>query len=270
MSGNENKDFSENLEENLTEDVKERVAKRIAHLGYCSRREAEKLIREKKVKVNNVFITTAALLVCKADKISILGKVLKTGGKSKLYAYYKPTGLVCSNQDEKGRPTIFDDIYQNEKLERVVYVGRLDLNSEGLLLLTNNGEISKILSSPNLGLKRVYKVRAFGHVQQNALEELAMGIMIGGVEYRPILANIIKQSNNNVWIEFKINEGKNREIRNICEHLGLQVNRLIRTGFGPYLLEGMQESEIIEVDINKLKGVIPKINFEELIKIVKE
>lgn len=240
----------------------ERIAKRIAHLGYCSRRDAEKLIMQKKVKVNGVTIETPAFLVSKKDKISIDGSELGSKVETKLYLYYKPNGLVCSKADEKGRETIYD--YLPKELPRVVYVGRLDLTSEGLLLLTNNGELSNMLTSPYLGLKRTYKVRVYGRVEQKQLDELALGGTIDGIYYQPIIANILRRTNDNMWLEFVLKEGKNREIRKICEYLGLKVNRLIRTSFGPYSLDDLEEGDVKEADLRVLQKILPKKDFESL------
>jgi 23S rRNA pseudouridine2605 synthase len=242
----------------------ERIAKRIANAGVCSRREAEKLILEKKVMVNDSIITTPAFLVGAKDKIVVNGVALKHKQKLKLFAYYKPKGLICSNADEAGRETIFDDLKRYDGLPRVVYVGRLDYNSEGLLLLSTSGELSNTLCSPSLEIKRTYKVRAFGSVSQKDLDTLAMGVEIEGVKYRPVIASIINRSLNNVWMEFTLQEGKNREIRKICEYLGLQVSRLIRVSFGPYKLLDLKEGDIMEVDIMKLKNILPRGEFEKI------
>ncbi|MDR2007965.1 MAG: rRNA pseudouridine synthase [Alphaproteobacteria bacterium] len=240
----------------------ERIAKRIAHLGYCSRRDAEKLILAHKVKVNGITITTPATLVSKADKITIDDELLQSQDKTRLFLYYKPNGLVCSEKDEKGRATIFD--YLPSELPRLVYVGRLDLTSEGLLLLTNNGELANLLSSPTLGLKRTYKVRVYGDINQHQLDELAMGITIDGTYYQPIIANILRRTGDNMWLEFTLREGKNREIRVICEYLGLQVNRLIRTSFANYTIDGLDEGEIVEVGLTSLKGALPYIDLAKI------
>jgi 23S rRNA pseudouridine2605 synthase len=174
-----------------------------------------------------------------------------------LYAYYKPVGVICSANDEKGRETIYDKLHQISKtLPRLVYVGRLDINSEGLLLLTNSPNLSTKLTSQTESLKRVYKVRAYGKISQNDLEKLAMGITIEGINYKPIIANLLSSKNSNCWIEFAITEGKNKEIRRICEYLNLQVNRLIRVSFGPYKLEDMREGELRELDIKHIEKLI--------------
>ncbi len=235
----------------------DRIAKRIAHLGYCSRRNAERLIVAGEVKVNGVLVKTPAFLVSKNDKIMVENVELKSHIKPMLYAYYKPLGVICSAMDEKGRETIYDKLNQiSKKLPRLVYVGRLDINSEGLLLLTNSPTLSTKLTSKTESFKRVYKVRAYGKVSQNDLEKLSMGITIDGIYYKPIIANLLSSKNSNCWIEFAITEGKNREIRHICEYLNLQVNRLIRISFGPYKLEDMQEGELRELDLKQIEKLM--------------
>jgi 23S rRNA pseudouridine2605 synthase len=234
----------------------DRIAKKISHLGYCSRREAERLIDMGQVKVNGVVINTPAFFVKDGDIIEVEGTKLSSKPLPiKLYAYYKPKGLICSYSDEMGRETIFDNI--PKELGRLMYVGRLDYNSEGLLLLTNNGPLAKQLTDPQNDVKRVYKVRVFnsvpGSLKQTDLDRLAMGVTIEGIRYKPIIANIIDgkdvQSVKNMWLEFTITEGKNREVRKICDYLGLQVNRLIRTQFSVYKLGAMNEGEVKEVKI---------------------
>ena len=246
---------------------KERIAKRIANLGYCSRRDAEELILAKRVSVNGIIITTPVCFVDDNDVIKVHNQVLKNRKiQTKLFMYNKPNGLVCSYNDNEGRDTLFDQIkidYPN--LPRLISVGRLDLTSEGLLLLTNNGELSNILASPKTQLTRTYKVRVFGDVSQNVLEELSMGITIEGMVYQPILANILNSTGRNSWLEFNLKEGKNREIRRICEHLGLQVNRLIRTHFGPYFLNDLPSGEVKEIDILQLKKHLKKEVLKEFI-----
>ncbi|UQY80738.1 pseudouridine synthase [Candidatus Hepatincola sp. Av] len=243
----------------------ERIAKRIAKLGYCSRRQAEELIFQKKVKVNGTVIDTPVVFVESTDIIEINNQQLAQDLIStRLFMYYKPTGYICSNDDEKGRKTIFDNL--PEDLPRLIYVGRLDLNSEGLLLLTTNGTLAHALANPQLALNRTYKVRVFGEVKQTDLENLALGITINGIEYKPIIADIIHKQGKNTWLEITITEGKNREIRNICEYLGLQVSRLIRTAFGSYNLQQtpLQEGEVVEVSPKGLKKYLSKELFAEL------
>lgn len=227
-----------------------RLAKYIATAGYCSRRQAEELINQGKVKVNNIVVNTPVYFVSKTDSVTVAGKAVELKkSKPKLYAYYKPVNTICSYKDEEDRDTIFKFI--PKELGKLVYIGRLDYKSEGLLLLTNNGNLSNIISSPKLALKRVYKVRVFGKVNQNELDNLAHGVTIDNVKYKPIIANLIKQVGSNAWVEFTLTEGKNKEIRRVCEYLNLQVSRLIRTNFGNYKLGDMQPNEIIEVNIEK-------------------
>ncbi|XWO14137.1 pseudouridine synthase [Candidatus Hepatincola sp. Pdp] len=243
----------------------ERIAKRIAKLGYCSRRQAEELIFQKKVKVNGTVIDTPVVFVESTDIIEINNQQLAQDLIStRLFMYYKPTGYICSNADEQGRKTIFDNL--PEDLPRLIYVGRLDLNSEGLLLLTTNGTLAHALTNSQLALNRTYKVRVFGEVKQTDLENLALGITINGIEYKPIIADIIHKQGKNTWLEITITEGKNREIRNICEYLGLQVSRLIRTAFGSYNLQQtpLQEGEVVEVSPKGLKKYLSKELFAEL------
>ncbi|MCL2567067.1 MAG: rRNA pseudouridine synthase [Alphaproteobacteria bacterium] len=246
----------------FNKESQERIAKRIAHLGYCSRRDAEKLIAAKKVKVNGILIETPATLVSVNDKITIDDVPLAASNQTRLFLYYKPNGLVCSHKDEKGRETIFD--YLPAELPRLIYVGRLDLTSEGLLLLTNNGELANLLSAPKLGLKRTYKVRVYGKITQKQLDELALGISIDGIYYQPIIANILRRKGDNIWLEFVLKEGKNREIRIICEYLGLQVNRLIRTSFASFTIDGLNEGDLVEVGLSSLSRILPKEDFHKL------
>lgn len=242
----------------------ERIAKKIAKLGYCSRRQAEELITKGKVKVNGKVINTPVFFVEEQDIIEIGNEKLSQPESTKVFMYYKPTGYVCSNSDEKGRKTIFDNLPPD--LPRLIYVGRLDINSEGLLLLTTSGALAHALTNPKLALNRTYKVRVFGEVKQTDLENLALGITINGIRYKPIIADITHHQGSNTWLEITITEGKNREIRNICEYLGLQVNRLIRTSFGSYNLKQtpLYEGEIVEVPPHGLKKYLSKELFQEL------
>ncbi len=245
--------------EEFNKDGLERVAKVIGKFGDYSRREAERLIMQHRVKVNGILIDTPATFVSNKDVISIDNKEIAKTLTTKLYSYYKPSGLVCSSNDEKFRETIFD--YLPKDIGRLIYIGRLDLASEGLLMLTNNGELANILSSPKLALKRIYKVRAFGNVEQKQLDELTLGITINGVFYNSVIANLLRRTANNIWIEFVLTEGKNREIRHICEYLGLKVNRLIRTSFGPYMLGDLKEGELAEANHGLLRNILSKQDF---------
>lgn len=227
----------------------ERVAKRLARAGVCSRRDAERLIGEGRVTVNGRVLDSPALNVTDDDIIVVDGETV--GGKepTRLWRYHKPEGLVTSHSDEKGRDTIFDHLPQD--LPRVISVGRLDLNSEGLLLLTNNGALSRHLELPATGWTRKYRVRAFGRVTQKDLDGLKKGITVDGVAYGPIDAVLEKNDTpdrkSNVWIQMTLREGKNREIRRVLGALGLEVNRLIRISYGPFHLSDLDAGDVAEV-----------------------
>jgi 23S rRNA pseudouridine2605 synthase len=223
----------------------ERVAKVIARSGHCSRREAERLIEAGRVSVNGQVLKSAARNVTEGDDIRIDGKPLALAPPPRLWRYWKPVGLVVSHRDPQGRPTVFDAI--KDKLPRVVSVGRLDLASEGLLLLTNDGALARQIELPTTGWLRRYRVRAFGNVDEARLAALKDGVTIDGIRYGPIEAEIERKQTSNTWLGFAIAEGKNREIRKICAHLGLSVNRLIRTHFGPFDLEGLERGGLAEI-----------------------
>jgi 23S rRNA pseudouridine2605 synthase len=223
----------------------ERIAKVIARAGVCSRREAEQLILDGHVTLNHKVLKTAAMNVTDADQIRINGKLLPQKEESKLWRYHKPDGLVVSHKDPEGRPSVFDKL--REQLPRVVSIGRLDINTEGLLLLTNDGEIERLLELPSSGWIRRYKVRAYGKMDDAGLAKLTQGVEIEGVRYGPVEAKVEKSQGDNVWMNVAIREGKNREVKKICEFLGLQVNRLIRTSFGPFQLGDLKRGGIEEI-----------------------
>ncbi|MGC6530878.1 MAG: pseudouridine synthase [Candidatus Puniceispirillaceae bacterium] len=223
----------------------ERIAKRIARAGVCSRREAEKLIADGKVSVNGTIITSPALNVDETAKIVVDGKQLAAPDQARLWRYYKPRGLVVSARDEKGRETVFDAL--PETLGRVISVGRLDIDSEGLLLLTNDGDLARHLELPATGWSRRYKVRVQGRVDEARLEALKEGITIDGVRYGEIDAVLETQMPSNAWLTIAIKEGKNREVRRIMEHLGHLVSRLIRLSYGPFQLGRLEKGEVEEV-----------------------
>ncbi|MGC6440859.1 MAG: pseudouridine synthase [Candidatus Puniceispirillaceae bacterium] len=226
-------------------DMPLRVAKRIARAGICSRREAETLIEQGEVSVNGETLTSPAVNVVPSDKIMVRGKMLPAEESMRLWRYYKPRGLIVSNQDEKGRATIFDDL--PEDMPRVISIGRLDYDSEGLLLLTNDGELARHLELPSTGWLRKYRVRVFGQVDTQKLAELEHGITIDGVHYDQLLARLDKQMPTNAWLTIAIREGKNREIPRVMEHIGYPVSRLIRLSYGPYQLGKMSERDVIEI-----------------------
>ena len=239
----------------------ERIAKVIARAGICSRRDAERLIGEGRVKMNGKVLASAATNVTAKDVILIDGHPLPQKEATKLWRYHKPGGLVVSNNDPQGRPTVFDKL--REQLPRVMSIGRLDINTEGLLLLTNDGELARFLELPATGWIRKYRVRAFGHIDEASLQRLEKGVEIEGVRYGPVEARIERVQGDNTWLTIAIREGKNREVKRICEHLGLQVNRLIRTSFGPFQLGELPRGGIEEVPTRAMKSSIGEKFFKK-------
>jgi 23S rRNA pseudouridine2605 synthase len=229
----------------------ERVAKVIARSGLCSRREAEALISDKRVSVNGAIIESAALDILPSDRVLVDGKPLSLREPPRLWRYYKPKGRVTTHKDPEGRPTVFEAL--PEGLPRLISVGRLDFNTEGLLLLTNDGDLARHLELPATGWTRRYRVRAFGEVSEAQLQDLAAGLTVHGMSYGPIDASLEREQGGNVWISISIREGKNREVRRIMEHLGLTVNRLIRVSFGPFMLGELEPGQIEEVRTAVLK-----------------
>jgi len=234
----------------------ERIAKVMARAGLCSRREAERWIEAGRVVLNGSVVKTAATIITLDDQVVVDGKELPTKEKPRLFLYHKPAGLVTTNKDEKGRDTIFSSF--PDDLPRVVTVGRLDMNTEGLLLLTNDGALSRYMELPKNKFKRSYRVRAHGKINQNKLDQLKTGLKWNGVTYQPAEAVLEKQQGTNVWLAITIEEGKNREIRNMMEALGLQVNRLIRTSYGPFHLGKLPKKAILEVKQHQLKKFLPE------------
>lgn len=223
----------------------ERIAKAMARAGLCSRRDAERLIADGRVKLNGRVLTSPAINVKPSDDIRVDGKPLPQKEESRLWRYHKPAGLVTSHKDPEGRRTVFDAL--REQLPRVISIGRLDINTEGLLLLTNDGELARLLELPATGWVRRYRVRAYGKPDPAALAKLAGGVTIEGIHYGPIEASLDKAQGDNSWLNIAIREGKNREVKKICEHLGLTVNRLIRVAFGPFQLGDLERGGIAEV-----------------------
>src|SRR5215468_4116619 len=229
----------------------ERIAKAIARAGLCSRREAEAWIAAGRVAVNGEVIASPARNVTPGDRIAVDGKPLPGRERTRLFLYHKPRGLLTTHADPGGRPTIFAALPAG--LPRLISVGRLDLNTEGLLLLTNDGSLARTLELPAAGWLRRYRVRAHGRVEQDQLEALRAGITIDGIRYGSIEATLDRPQGSNVWLTFAIREGKNREVKNVLGHLGLEVNRLIRVSFGPFQLADLAPGEIAEVKTRALR-----------------
>lgn len=224
---------------------KERIAKVMARAGVCSRRDAERLIAEGRVKVNGHVLDSPAFLASASDDIRVDGKSIPQPEKTRLFLYHKPAGLVTTARDEQGRNTVFDDLPAD--MPRVVSVGRLDLNTEGLLLLTNDGGLSRYLELPATGWVRSYRVRAYGRPTDEDLKALADGISYEGIHYGPIDVVVDRGRGDNTWMTMKLTEGKNREIRNVTRAIGLQVNRLIRISYGPFELGDLDVGEVAEI-----------------------
>ncbi len=223
----------------------ERIAKVIARSGLASRREAERLIEAGRVSVNGTIIDRAALNVTPNDKIVVDGKPLDAPEEERLWLYHKPTGLVTTNKDEQGRPTIYDDL--PDDLPRVMSVGRLDLNSEGLLLLTNDGGVKRKLELPSTGWLRKYRVRVNGRPNDTMLQPLRDGLVVDGQRFQPMIVTLDRQQGANAWLTVGLREGKNREIRRAMTDIGLNVNRLIRVSYGPFQLGQLKQGEVQEV-----------------------
>ena len=223
----------------------ERIAKRLARAGVSSRREAEALIADGRVKVNGRVLASPAVNVSDKDVILIDGKPIPEVERTRLWLFHKPAGLVTSNRDPEGRPTIFDRLPSD--LPRVVTIGRLDINTEGLLLLTNDGGLARMLELPQTGWLRRYRVRAHGRITQERLDELKNGIAVDGIFYGAIEAVLEREQGSNVWIEIGLREGKNREVKNVMGALGLDVNRLIRISYGPFQLGALDEGAVMEI-----------------------
>ena len=232
----------------------QRLSKKIARSGFSSRREAEKYIESGRVKVNGAIIKELSFQVGINDQIHIDGRRINKEGKTRLWKFHKPKGLITSHKDEKSRQTIFQILPKN--LPRLITVGRLDLNSEGLLLLTNDGDLKRKLELPSSKIVRSYRVRAKGVANENKLSRLRQGITVDGIRYRPMELNIIKQNTSNVWLSVRLMEGKNREIRLSFQAIGLQVNKLIRTSFGPISLGKLDKGKIEEVELDSFSAIL--------------
>lgn len=237
--------------------MKERIAKYLARAGVCSRREAEELIKQERITVNGETITSPAFFVDGTEKILFDGEKIKTKEKTRLWLYHKPTGLITTHKDEKDRETVFAHLPAG--MPRVISIGRLDLNSEGLLLLTNDGALSRALELPENGWSRRYKVRVHGFVDAKKIKELENGTTIDGVSYAPCKITLEEKTKTNSWLTISLTEGKNREVRKLLASIGLSVNRLIRLSYGPFQLGSLKRGEIREVPQKVLKEQLGKV-----------
>lgn len=240
----------------MSEDHKgERIAKVMARAGLCSRRDAEQWIAAGRVAVNGKVLESPAYNVQDHDDVVVDGQKLPRAEPTRLFLYHKPAGLVTSARDELGRDTVFDHL--PDGLPRLISIGRLDLNTEGLLLMTNDGGLSRYLELPSTGWVRTYRVRAYGTITQRELDRLRDGVTIDGIRYGHIDAVFDHQIGSNCWLIFSITEGKNREVRKVMEYMGLRVNRLIRVSYGPFKLGDMEVNEIQEVRPRDIRAMIP-------------
>lgn len=236
----------------------ERIAKLLARAGIASRREVERMIADGRVKIGEEVVTTPATVLTSLKGVTVDGKAVKAAEPPRLFVFNKPDGLITAERDPAGRPTIYTALRNAlpKGTPRVMPVGRLDLNTEGLLLLTNDGELKRAMELPSSGIPRTYRARTFGDISQAQLEELIHGITIDGIHYGQINANLERRTGRNQWIEMTITEGKNREVRRVLEHLGLKVSRLIRTAYGPFELANLPRgavSEIRQVDVERFR-----------------
>ena len=236
----------------------ERLAKKIARAGLCSRREAERWIRASRIRVDGKLIISPAITVNEQNIIEVDGKPLPKIQQTRLWRYHKPAGLLTTHCDPEGRPTVFENLPLD--MGHVISVGRLDLNSEGLLLLTNDGELARRLELPSLNWERKYRVRVRGKVNEVKLKSLKNGVTISGIKYRSIEAKLDSETRTNAWLTLTLTEGKNREIRKVMEHIDLNVNRLIRISFGPFRLAQLGRNQINEIPAKILRN---KINGED-------
>lgn len=223
----------------------QRIAKLLARAGIASRREVERMIADGRVAIDGQLLTTPAITLTSLSGVTVDGEPVAAAAPARLFRFHKPAGVLTAERDPAGRPTIYSRLPGG--LPRLMPVGRLDLNTEGLLLMTTDGELKRQLELPATGVERSYRARAFGQVSQEQLEELMLGVEIDGIRYGSIDANLERRTGANVWIELTLTEGKNREVRRVLEHLGLKVSRLIRTRYGPFRLDDMPVAAVDEV-----------------------
>jgi 23S rRNA pseudouridine2605 synthase len=227
------------------QDGEERIAKLLARAGVASRREIERMIADKRITLNGEVVETPATLLKSLHGVAVDGKAVGQPAPTMLYLFHKPEGCLTAERDFSGRKTIYDILPKD--LPRLMPIGRLDLNTEGLLLMTNDGEFKRQMEMPSTGVERTYRARVFGDISQTQLEELIHGIEIDGVRYGKIDANLERRTGRNGWLEMTLTEGKNREVRRVLEHFELEVSRLIRTRYGPFVLSDLEPGAVGEV-----------------------
>lgn len=234
--------------------TKQRIAKVLARAGVASRRDVEKMIADQRISLNGSVVTSPATFIDGTTGITVDGKALDVVAETIVYRYHKPAGIITTHKDPQGRKTVFDALPKS--IGRVVSIGRLDLTSEGLLLLTNDGALAHALEAPRAGITRTYRVRAHGRVDENALANLADGVQVDGISYGPIKAKLERKTGQNSWLTMALEEGKNREIRKVLAHLGLTVNRLIRTDYGAFSLGRLPREGVAIVPPGLLKKTL--------------
>lgn len=241
------------------EEGEERIAKLLARAGIASRREVERMIADGRVMLHGEMVTTPATLLKSLQGVAVDGKPVGQPAPTQLYLFHKPEGCLTAERDFSGRKTIYDILPKD--LPRLMPIGRLDLNTEGLLLLTNDGAFKRQMEMPSTGVERSYRARCFGDIRQADLEELIHGVEVDGVRYGKIDANLERRTGRNQWIEMTLTEGKNREVRRVLEYLGLEVNRLIRTRYGPFMLGDLEPGKISQLrraDLISYRNTLPK------------
>ncbi|MCP2680335.1 rRNA pseudouridine synthase [Maricaulaceae bacterium NA33B04] len=235
----------------------ERVAKALARAGIASRREAERLIEAGRVALNGKTLTSPAVKVMPGDELTFDGQPIGPRPPTQMWLYHKPNGLLTTHADPEGRATVFEQL--PDDLGRVISVGRLDMNSEGLMLLTNDGALARVLELPATGWTRRYRVRAYGNADDRELAKLADGVVVEGVVYGPIEVTVDRRTGANVWLTVGIKEGKNREVRKVLAHVGLTVNRLMRVAYGPFQLGNLKRGEVTELKLSVLRDQLGKL-----------
>lgn len=240
-----------------------RIAKWLARAGVCSRRTAEEWIAQGRVQIDGKRITTPASFVAIGQSVKVNGKVVAPPQAPRLWIYHKPQGVIVSSKDDENRPTFESRLPKD--MPRVVTVGRLDVNSEGLLLLTNHGGLARYLELPQTGWARRYRVRVYGALNDTMLEPLRNGVTVEGVHYRPMIVAIERQLKSNSWLQITLREGKNREIRRCLQHINLHVTRLLRTHFGPFALGNLEKDQVREITTKAMRNAIAKEAWEKIL-----